>query len=204
MDTEIDWASLHKDATTTLEGEFPVVVTKATAGQSQGGKPQIKITMKIESGPFVGRQLFDNMTVSAESSAAMRIFFAQMAVFGLDGQFFAGNPSMDEIARTLEHRRAVAVVGVRQWNGQDREDVKEYKPPLGVGDARPAVAGGLAGIGINPGGAIPAAGPIGGPAPTTPASAPVSPAAPAAESTPAEPVAVTTTTPLNDPPKVPF
>lgn len=178
MDTEIDWASLHKDATTTLEGEFPIVVVKATAGQSQGGKPQIKATMKIESGPFANRQLFDNFTISAESSAAMRIFFGQMSVFGLDGAFFAGNPSLNDVAVALEGRRATAVVGVRQWNGQDREDVKEYKPALGGPGGGPA--GSLSspvGTGINPGGVVAGAGPLVSPVGAT------EPAAPAAVTT---------------------
>lgn len=172
--SEIDWASLHKDATTTLEGEFPVQVTEAVATKSSTDKPMIKVKMRVESGTFAGRTLFGQFTISAENSNAMRIFFGQMAMFGLDSAFFAANPHapLEVIAQSLVNRRAVAVVEGREWNGTLRENIKEFKRAL----AGPG--GGLATSLGGPSSGLPAGGPVSTSAPTTPAqsTAPSTPA----------------------------
>ena len=150
--TEIDWASLHKDATTTLEGDFNVVIVEATATRTSGGdKDMIKWKAKIESGPYAGRPLWGNFTISPESPGAMRMLFAHWAALGLDGSFFQGNPnaSVAQIAQALQGRKAVATVGVRQWQGTDREEVKGWKPPAIGGSV-----GGFSALSGGPGGTL--------------------------------------------------
>ena len=129
----INWASLHKDATTILEGEFTVVVVESVATKSSNDKPMIKVKHRVESGPKAGQTLFDQFVISAENGNAMRIFFGQMAIFGLDSGFFQRNSNapLETIAQALLGRRAVAVVEPREWNGTLRETIKEYKKALG-------------------------------------------------------------------------
>jgi hypothetical protein len=127
----INWADLHKDATTVLTGDFPVVITAATATQSSGGKPMIKVTMKIESGTFSGRTLFNNFNVTADNPNAMRIFFGQMSVLGLGTPFWNTGPTMEQVASALVGRRAIVTVGSRQWQGTDREQIENWKPAVG-------------------------------------------------------------------------
>lgn len=146
--SELNWRDMHKDATTTLEGEFPVVIVEAAAAKSSNDKDMIKWKAKIESGPYAGRPLWGNFTISPESPGAMRILFSHLAVFGLDGKFFDAHPNapVHQIAETLIGRKAVAEVGIRQWNGQDREEVKNWKPVTGPGGNQPlGVLGGFAG-----------------------------------------------------------
>lgn len=141
---EVNWRDLHKDAMTTLEGEFPVIITAANSTVSSTSKPMIKVETKIESGQYAGRKIFSQFVVSADSPGAMRMFFTHMAVFGLNEAFFHANPSMDQIAEALVNRRATAVVKGREWQGSTRESIEGWKPALGgPGGATPAVLGGL-------------------------------------------------------------
>lgn len=130
-DSIINWADLHKDATTVLTGDFPVVITAATATQSSNGKPMIKATLKIESGTFSGRTLYNNFNVTADNPSAMRIFFGQMSVLGLGTPFWNTSPTMEQVAAALVGRRAIVTVGSRQWQGTDREQIENWKPAVG-------------------------------------------------------------------------
>jgi hypothetical protein len=159
--SEVNWLDMHKHATTNLEGEFPVVIVEATVAKTNDqSKDMIKCKVKIESGPFVDRPMNVNFTISPESPVAMRIMFAAWAVLGLDQKFFTANPNapLAMIAQSLIGRRAIAVVGTRQWQGRDFEDIKEWKPALGgPGSTMPLgssvggpLAGGLAGRNSSP------------------------------------------------------
>lgn len=164
---ELDWASLHKDATTTLTGDFNVVIVEATAQKtSNGDKDMIKWKAKVETGPYAGRPLWGNFTISPESPGAMRILFAHWAALGIDGAYFQANPNapVAQIAQALIGRKAVATIGVRQWQGSDREEVQGWKPPT-IGGQATGVVGGLPGL---PGG-TPVGGLPGVPASSTPA-----------------------------------
>jgi hypothetical protein len=180
---DTNWADLHKHATTSLEGEFPLVIVEATATKTNDqSKDMIKWKAKIESGPFVDRPVTGNFTISPESPIALRIFFSQMAVLGLDGAFFTANPNapVELIAQALVGRRAIAVLGTRQWQGREFEDVKEWKPALGGPGGSTLSAGPLGGSG-----ATLAATPLGGSSVTSPTFPVVSPATAAQPSTPA-------------------
>lgn len=145
---ELDWASLHKDATTTLEGDFPVVIVEAEAKKtSSGDKDMIKYKAKIESGPYAGRPVWGNFTISPESPGAMRILFAHWAVLGIDGAWFQANPQapVQQIAQAIIGRKATVTLGVRQWNGQDREEVQAWKAPQFGGGGFNGLPGGPSG-----------------------------------------------------------
>lgn len=132
-DTTYNWSEMQKEATVVLEGEFSITVVKSDAVKSQNGKDMIKAQFKIDSGTYAGRKLFSNFVISPESPSAMRMFFNQLAVFGLDAAFFAsiaGQPPA-AIASALDGRKAIAILKKGQWNGQDREEIIGYKPALG-------------------------------------------------------------------------
>jgi hypothetical protein len=144
---EYNWGQMHQDATTVLTGEFPVVFVDAQIKKTNAGdKDMIKFVAKIESGSYVDRELQGNFTISPESHGAMRFFFTDMAKFGLDAAFFATNPTLQQIADALVGRRAVAVVGSREWNGREMESVESWKPALGGPGGSAGVLGGLPGL----------------------------------------------------------
>lgn len=133
--TEFNWLDLHKDANTNLNGEFPVVIVDPVAGESTKGQPQIKFKAKVTEGQFAGRTIPSQFTLVTDSPGAMRMFFSHMSALGLDAKFFSQLPSgsagMPVLAQALDGRHAVAVIGVRQWNGADRESVDGWKPAVG-------------------------------------------------------------------------
>jgi hypothetical protein len=180
---ETNWADLHKFATTTLEGEFPLVIVEAVAAKTNDQtKDMIKWKAKIESGPFVDRPVTGNFTISPESPVAIRIFFAQLAVLGLDGAFFEANPNapVAMIAQSLVGRRAIGVLGTRQWNGRDIDEVREWKPALGGPGGLGVSAGPLGGLG-----ATSASSPLGASPVTSSPAIPASPVTVTQPSTPA-------------------
>jgi len=171
-DSTYNWADMQKEATIVLEGEFPIVVVKSEAVKSSNGKDMIKAKFKIESGTHAGRALFSNFVISPESPGAMRMFFTQLAVFGLDAAFFAsiaGQPPA-AIAQALDGRKAVAIVGKGVWQGAEREEIKSYKPALGGHGGGSFVAG----LGTSIGGAVTSS-PLGNPSPSAYTSNPIGP-----------------------------
>jgi len=175
---DTNWADLHKHATTSLEGEFPLMIVEATATKTNDQtKDMIKWKAKIESGPFVDRPISGNFTISPDSPIALRIFFSQMSVLGLDGVFFQANPNapVELIAQALVGRRAIGVLGTRQWQGRDFDEVKEWKPALGGPGGSALSAGPLGGHVATPATALAGGSPVTSPA--SPAAAPSSPVA---------------------------
>lgn len=163
-DSTYNWADMQKEATIVLEGEFPVTVVKSEATKSANNKDMIKVKFKIDSGTYAGRALYTNFVISPESPGAMRMFFTQLAVFGLDGAFFAsiaGQPPAT-IAQALDGRKAVAIVGKGVWQGAEREEIKGYKPALGGHGGGAFVAG----LGGSIGGSV-GSSPLGSPSPST-------------------------------------
>lgn len=143
----IDWASLHKDATTVLEGEFPAVISKATAGTTTTGKPCIKLQVKIESGAYIGRTILHMFTISGDNPVAQNILFRDLATLGLGTAFFAQGPTTEGVAEALVGKRATIVLENRPYNGQDRESIKSFRPAEGVAPEGASVV-------VNTGGAI--------------------------------------------------
>lgn len=172
------WGSLYKESTATLEGDFTVTIVDATPAQTSTGKDQIKCKMKVESGPYAGRVVFNNFVISPESPNAMRMFFQHLGVLGLDEEFFNSLPGDNTdnqlIANALKNRRAIVTMGSEKYQGQDRERVKGWKPAEGG-------PGGELGLGAFPSGGLSgmSTGSVGTPAsvPAVPASVPSVPTA---------------------------
>jgi hypothetical protein len=157
--------------------DYNVVVVKSEPRTSSTGKQGYNIQTKIvDEGPSKGRVVFDTMWISPESPIALRIFFNQMKVLGLDTQYFASNPSPDQIAGALVGKVFRAEVIIKKNNkDEDVNEIKNYKT-ANNGSATTAAP-------AAPSPSAPAPTPA-APAPAAPAPAPVAPApepAPAAQ-----------------------
>jgi Protein of unknown function (DUF669) len=197
MADAMDWGSLIKQAESAggfelLDAkDYPVRITSVEATQSNAGKPQLRIKSRIEGGPNDGRALPINyMTLSAENSSAVSIFFRQMAAMGLDKAYFATNPSLDKVASDLVNRQVIFTLDVHDFSGEKRNGVSGVKPlPGGVSASGPQ--GGV----VAPPAPAPAAPTIPPPPPTPP---PVpSPSAPPAPPAPPQPPAPPVTPPAD-------
>lgn len=127
------WKDMHTDATTVIQGEFPLVIDSADATKTQNGKDMIKCKVKVESGVYANRLIYHNFTISEDSPAAMRMFFSQMAILGINDKWWSANANapVSEVAKTIEGRRFIGVVGVKTWMGADREEIQQFKPAIG-------------------------------------------------------------------------
>lgn len=136
----IDFNKLYDGAGKLIpEDWYDVVFVKATATESNNGKPMIKAMCKIENGPRKGSSLFTQFTVSAESQGALRIFFQQMTVFGMDGAFWSKNPELEEVADRIAGKRASVQVEHRPWQGVDRESIKGLRASQATGPIDPTL-----------------------------------------------------------------
>lgn len=111
------------------EGTYDVICIEATPTESSTNKPMIRLKYQVESGPNAGSKVFNQQVFSADNDAALAIFFRYMAFHGLDEAFFSANPPWEQVAAALVHRRVRLVLGIRQWQGQDRNEVNQVLPP---------------------------------------------------------------------------
>lgn len=117
--------------------DYDVEVATAEAGKTSTGKNKISVRFKIISGPYAGKSVFNDFVISPENGNALGFFFRHMKVLGLDQGYFATNPPLASAAASLIGRRCVVTVGIRQWQGDDKNEVKGVKPLAGnvVGSA---------------------------------------------------------------------
>jgi hypothetical protein len=158
-------------------GQYPAKVHESKFTKSGNGKPQWKLTLKIQGGPHDGRNVWTQLTLTRDNPNALAIFFRQMAAFGLTQQYFQQNPAPEAVAAALMNRDALIDVAIREWNGEDRNEVKSIKPlPAGYAAASipPPPATGVV---PPPPAAAPAPAPAPSVAPAPPVAAPAAPAA---------------------------
>lgn len=113
-------------------GTYDCVVHACKFQTSKTNKPQWVFTFKVLSGQFAGAEIRDWQTVSAESSGALNVLFARLAVLGIDSSWIMSNPGDlpgDHIAQLVTGRTVRLIV---EQDGQYL-DVKRYEQvPAGV------------------------------------------------------------------------
>lgn len=130
----VPWADLQKAAGDAAfeplpVGTYDVTVDTAEATQSSSGKDMIKVKFKVLGGPHEGRGLFNQFVISPDSANALAFFFRHMAAFGLDEKYFATNPQLEAVAAALVGKVCRVKVSIREWQGQDRNQVDAVMPP---------------------------------------------------------------------------
>lgn len=166
--TVIDWNALMRESAAAVavvpDGDYDMSIIKAEHVTSSTGKPMYKVSLRVDSGPHQGRTLINNFVVSPDSPNALRMFFKQMAAFGLDSTFFAQNPAPDIVAQSLVNRRARVTIGHKTWNNELRNEINGVNPiPAGAGGAVPVTLA-AAPLGVQvPGGIVGAATPMSDP-----------------------------------------
>lgn len=140
----INWGELMKQSGAASEplpiGKYSVIVTDCIAGQSSTQKLMYKLKLAVEGGPYNGRTLYNNITLTTDNPNALRMFFQNMKSLGLTDEFFAQNPSPSVVADVIRGQRCVVTVEHRMYNGNMTENVKAMSAPI---------------AGINVGGIVP-------------------------------------------------
>lgn len=176
----IPWSELQEQAAIAFSalpaGEYGVVVTEATAVESKNGKPMIKVKLRVQDGAHAGRVVFNNFVVSTDNPTALGFFFRNMKAFGLDATYFAGNPTMPEIADRLLGIPVIVTLGVRTYQGEEQNEVKTIRPSTGGPVGMPAAVA-LPGMGASAPAAVPSGLPQATTLPAAPATAQAAPVA---------------------------
>ncbi len=136
--TSIDWAALKRTADDATQpapvGEYDAIVAKADAKTASTGSPMIVVQFKITGGPKDSKTFFHNFVLSPQNAFAVAKFFSDLEAFGLDNAWFtANNPSMEQIAAELLNKSVHVELGIRSWQGQDRNEVKKFSPASAFG-----------------------------------------------------------------------
>jgi hypothetical protein len=111
------------------EGTYNALVIDAVAKPSSTGKPMIVATFEVQGGPHAGRRVWNNFVITRDNANALAWFFKHMNALGLNKEFFALNPSLEACAEQLKGKHCVIHVGVRTWNGENRNNVDKVSPP---------------------------------------------------------------------------
>ncbi len=151
---------------------YLVTVSSCEAKKTKDGtKDMLKLKGKIVGGgPYDGKVVWTQLTVSPENDNALAIFFRQLGAYGLTETYLIENQlTMEQIAAVLVGRQANWKVSVGSWGGKPKNDVDDILPAT----APPPATGPV----VPTPGSAPVA-PV--PAPVAPAPAPVAPAAPPA------------------------
>lgn len=166
------------------EGDYDFVVKEAKAQTASTGKAMFVVKAEIQGGPHNGRLVWHNFVLSHENPAALGFFFRHMAVLGLTAEYFKQNPADHHVADALVGRRFRGQMGIKKYQGQDKNEIKAFFPAAGAGVGAPPQQMSAP------------------PAPPQPA-APPPPAAPAAPPTFAAPPPAAAPTPPPPPPAPP-
>jgi hypothetical protein len=143
--SEVNWSALKKQANDATRpapvGEHVVEIKKCSWKLNSSGNPMYSVQANVVEGPAEGKTIFNNFNLTTENSFAMAIFFRHMEALGLGDAFFAAGPSHDQVCQALVGRRAVFSVDIRQWQGQDRNNVTDVKPLSGAQATAAAMVG---------------------------------------------------------------
>ena len=177
------------------EGDYDFVVKEAKAQTASTGKQMFVMKAEIQGGPHNSRLVWHNFVLSHENPAALGYFFRNMATLGLTAEYFKQNPADHHVADALIGRRFRGQLGIKKYQGQDRNEIKSFFPASG------------AGLGAPPQITAPPAPPIAAapPPPPPPAPAPTFAAPPpaAAPAPPPPPIQAPAPPPIQAPPPPP-
>lgn len=137
-----NWSDLLNDAEDSFEpvpaGDYDLKIIKSEATLSKSGKSMWKICTEVLEGPYAKRKIWGQLTLSPESPTALGIFFRQMKALGLTQDYFAQDPSDSHVASALVGRQFRGQVGVRTWQGQERNEINNYTALSSAPNAAPS------------------------------------------------------------------
>lgn len=113
------------------KGTYNVVVDEAEAKLSSKQNKMISLTLLIEDGDFEGRKLFTHVVFSPNSMGGAKRTINRLGVTELLQGPFVPN---QEAADLFIGKRARAIVDIRQYEGEDRNNVKNLLAPGGATD----------------------------------------------------------------------
>lgn len=151
--TDFNWNELLNKAKAASfdpipDGNYHIKVHETEAVTASTGKPMIKLKLNVEDGQHANRKLLHQLVLSPDSEIALAIFFNHLKCFGIGPEFLAQCPpgSLAPVAQALLGKHAIAKVGHKEWQGEQRNEIKGYLPmsagaSAGAGAALPGLPG---------------------------------------------------------------
>ena len=134
---DIDWDATLKDASDNdtraalPSSDYDVEVLTAEATTFNSGSTGIKTKLRVTSGPFEDRWLWDNLVF--KEGQARTISVRNIQNMGVDQDWLkTANPTLVQLAEKLVGLRCTATVGIKTWQGDERNEVKGYKAANGA------------------------------------------------------------------------
>lgn len=113
-----------------------VIKDAAQVKETSKGNPKYTINPSVESGDRANARVFHDFIVSDSAYAMKNFFFGDLAKLGLGAEFFATNPSDDQIAKALQGRRFTAEVYHEEGNnGKTYARLRNFGDPVGPAPA---------------------------------------------------------------------
>lgn len=117
------------------KGKHKLKVTSCTV-KSNGVQP----VYEVVEGPDAGKRAMAGGIFPGATEGGRQAFFRKLEKFGLGESFFAKAPSLQDIAEALKGRVIEADLDVKEWNGEDRNELGFGISLISAPDA-PAVGG---------------------------------------------------------------
>lgn len=108
-------------------GDHEIQVVKSKADKSRNQKDMIVVQFQVVEGPHAGAIIFNNFVISPESPNALGFFFQHMQILGLGADFFAQNPTMEQVAQALLMSRAKITISVGEFKNKPKTDVDDIQ-----------------------------------------------------------------------------
>ena len=137
----VDWNSVFSEQDSLAEkyaaipaGPYSVVVhdAEATRSKSGSGNEMLKLVLKVQGGPHDGRMLWTNIVFDSSNAGLMRHTIRKLAACGVSRAWMeAENPSTELLANKVKGAQVEVDVEIRQYQGEDKNDVKDIRPAAG-------------------------------------------------------------------------
>jgi hypothetical protein len=141
------WGDLLKEAGTTggnfeplPSGTYDAKIIKAEHKIAQSGKSMFVVQLQVTSGPHANRMVWNRFVVSPENPKALGWFFSNMRALGLSTEFFAAQPTDEQVVTGLLEKSCRIEVSQSEYNGAIRNEVTKVLPPESGAVSAPAPA----------------------------------------------------------------
>jgi hypothetical protein len=112
-------------------GEYLGKVVEVGTTPSAGGKRMWTIKFEVAEGPKAGAKVWNRITLSPENPNALAFFFKDMAALGITMEVLQHDPSDEQIAQMMTDRMVWLKVGIKPYQGTDRNEVLGMKAHQG-------------------------------------------------------------------------
>lgn len=121
MKAKFDFSNVSDGFELMPKGEYPCFLFDVNLKETRNGDDMYVLILKVAEGEYKGRQLFYNLPVMPSTMWKIK---ETLETFGYEVPKSVTEVDFDD----LLGKRCIAVVGHREWQGKEREDVQNLKP----------------------------------------------------------------------------